>query len=68
MYLGKIIQDYYYFCCSEQASRKRFFWATIEKENVHPKCRECGKEVESVGHVASGCTGLAQREYQSKEA
>ena len=38
----------------------RFFWATIEKVDVHvdPKRRVCGKEVESVGHVASGCTGF----------
>ena len=26
----------------------------------------CGKEVESVGHLASGCGGLAQREYKRR--
>ena len=31
-----------------------FFRATIEKEDVDPKCRVSGKEVESVGHVVIG--------------
>ena len=26
----------------------------------------CGKEVESVGHLASGCSGLAGREYRRR--
>ena len=38
--------------------KQGFFWAMIEKENVDPKCRVCGKAVEFVGHVTSGCTGL----------
>ena len=29
-------------------------------------CRVCGKMVESVGHLASGCGGLAQREYKRR--
>ena len=29
-------------------------------------CRVCGKTVESVGHLASGCGGLAQREYKRR--
>ena len=44
----------------------RFFQATIEKEDVDPKCSVCGKVVGSAGHVASGCTGLVQREYRRK--
>jgi hypothetical protein len=31
-------------------------------EDVDPKCRVCGKEVELVGHLASGCWVLAQRD------
>ena len=34
--------------------RTRFFRATTEREDVDVKCRVCGKEVESVGHLASG--------------
>ena len=56
----------YVFAAQEQTLRTRFFCATIEREDVDPKCRVCCKEVESVGHVASGCSGLAQREYRRR--
>ena len=61
-YLGKGTEGYV-FVAQEQALQTRFFRATIEREDVDPKCRVCCKEVESVGHVGSGCSGLAQREY-----
>ena len=51
----------YVFAAQKQALRTRFFRATIEQEDVDPKCRVCCKEVELVGHVPSGCSGLAQR-------
>lgn len=35
----------------------------LRRNNINPQCRICGREVESVGYLASGCTGLAQREY-----
>ena len=64
-YLGKGIEGYV--CAAqEQALRTRFFRASIQGEKVDPKCRVCGKEVESVGHLASGCSGLAQREYRRR--
>jgi hypothetical protein len=64
-YLGKGTEGFV-FAAQEQALRTRFFRATIEKEDVDPRCRVCGKEVESVGHLASGCTCLAQREYRRR--
>lgn len=54
-YLGKRTEGYV-FAAQEQALR------TIENEDVDANCRVCGKEVESVGHVASGCTDMTQRE------
>ena len=33
---------------------------------MDPKYRICRKEVESVGHLASGCSGLAQKEYRRR--
>ena len=54
------------FKAQEQALRTRFFRASIEKEDVDPKCRMCGSEVESVGYLASGCSGLAQKEYRRR--
>ena len=64
-YLGKGTEGFV-FAAQEQALRTRFFRATIQKETVDPKCRVCGKEVESVGHLASGCSGLAQKEYKRR--
>ena len=64
-YLGKGTEGYV-FAAQEQALQTRFFRATIQQEDVDPKCRVCCKEVESVGHVASGCSGLAQREYRRR--
>ena len=64
-YFGKGTEGYV-FAAQEQALRTRFFRATIEREDVDPKCRVCCKEVESVGHEASGYSGLAQREYRTR--
>ena len=33
----------------------------IEKVDVDPKCRVCGKEVELVGHVATGREGAPEK-------
>lgn len=64
-YLGKTTEGYV--CAAqEQGLRTRFFRASIQKEAVDPTCRMCKKEVESVGHLASGCSGLAQREYRRR--
>lgn len=64
-YLGKGTEG---FVCAaqEQALRTRFFRATIQKEAIDPMCRVCGKEVESVGHLASGCSVLAQKQYKKR--
>ena len=64
-YLGKGTEGYV-LAAQEQAMRTRLFRTTIEQEDVDPKCRVCCKEVESVGHIASGCSGLAQREYRRR--
>ena len=54
------------FAAQEQGLNTRFFRAKITGEDVSPMCRVCGKTVESVGHLASGCGGLAQREYKRR--
>ena len=56
----------YLFAAQEQALRTRFFRKTIEHEDVDHLCRVCGKQVESVSHLASGCGGLAQKEYKRR--
>jgi len=54
------------FICAaqEQALRTRLFRKTIVGEDVVAECRICGKAGESVGHLVSGCSGLAQRAYK----
>ena len=64
-YLGKGTEGYV-FAAYEQALWPRFFRATIERGDVDPKCRVCGKEVESVGHLTSGYSWLAQRGYRRR--
>ena len=54
------------FAAQEQALRTRWLRAKIEGEDVDPNCRVCRNVVESVGHLASGCGGLAQREYKRR--
>ena len=62
--MGKSTEGYV-FAAQEWALQTSYFLATIEKGTVDQKCEVCGKEVESVGYVASGYTGLVHREYQS---
>ena len=64
-YLAKSTEAYL-FAAQEQALRTRFFRKTIEGEDCDGQCRVCGETVESVGHLASGCSGLAQKEYRRR--
>ena len=64
-YLSKS-KEAFVVAAQEQVLRTRFRRATIENEAVDPSCRVCGKQVESVGHLASGCSGLAGREYRRR--
>ena len=54
------------FAAQEQALNTRLFRRTILGEDVVGECRVCGKVAETVAHVASGCSGLAQREYRRR--
>ena len=54
------------FAAQEQALRTRWLRSKIEGEKVDPNCRVCGETVESVGHLASACGKLAQREYKRR--
>lgn len=64
-YLNKGTEGYV--CAAqEQALRTRFFRSSIQKEDIDQRCRVCSKEVESVGHLASGCSVLAQKAYKKR--
>ena len=63
-YLGKSMEGYV-FVTLEQALQRRCFGSQLRRRNVQlcKKYRMYGKELESVGHMTSGCTGLAQKEF-----
>ena len=44
----------------------KVYRSEIQGEDIDPLCRVCGKYGESVGHLASSCSGLAQREYKRR--
>ena len=48
----------------EQAIRTNNIRAEIDKTQENSKCRMCRKAEESVNHVLSECSKLAQKEYK----
>lgn len=54
------------FAAQEQALHTNWLKARIGGEGVDPKCRKCGKQAETVAHLASGCGELAQLEYKKR--
>ena len=47
-----------------QSIRTNLVKARIDKSQVDSLCRMCRKVDESIGHIASGCGKLAQKEYK----
>ena len=50
----------------EQAIRTNSIKAKIDRTQENSKCRMCGKAEESVNHVLSECSKLAQKEYKRR--
>ena len=48
----------------EQALRLNWVKRMIDKEECSPRCRMCDRENETVSHIVSECTQLAQNEYK----
>ena len=48
----------------EQALRTNSIKHTIDKQNISPLCRMCGKWPETVAHITSECQQLAGKEYK----
>ena len=56
-----------YVCAAqENALRTRKYCASILKEDCKEECRMCGDYPETVGHLVSACTKLAQTEYRRR--
>ena len=50
----------------EQALRTNYVKYNIDKTAESPLCRMCADKGESVGHIISECTKLAQKEYKRR--
>ena len=48
----------------DQATRTKYNKATIDKSQIDAKCRMCRDKNETVSHIVSGCSKLAQKEYK----
>ena len=50
----------------DQALRTNYIKATIDKFQIDAKCRMCRDKNETVRHIVSGCSKLAQKEYKKR--
>ena len=51
----------------EHAIRTNSIKAKIDKRPVFSKCRLCGTKEETVMHLVSGCSKLAQKQYKRRD-
>ena len=54
------------FASQEQALRTKWFRSAIQKEDIGQECRMCGLHKETVSHLVSGCSKLAQGPYKRR--
>ena len=54
------------FAAQENAIKTKYMRAKILGEGTDASCRVCQKDLETVGHLVSGCGVLAQREYKRR--
>ena len=50
----------------DQAIRTNYIKAKIDKSQTDAKCRMCRDKNETVSHILSGCSKLAQKEYKKR--
>ena len=50
----------------EQALRTRYIQKTIDGVNISPKCRKCNVKEETINHIVSECSALAQNQYKKR--
>ena len=50
----------------DQAIRTNYVKATIDRSQDDPNCRMCKQNNETISHIVSGCSKLAQKEYKKR--
>ena len=50
----------------DQALRTRYIQRAIDKQNISSKCRKCKEKDETINHIVSECSALAQHQYKKR--
>ena len=50
----------------EQALRTRYIQRTIDGADISSKCRKCNNKEETINHIVSECSALAQNQYKKR--
>ena len=50
----------------DQSLSTNYIKSKIHGQNISPKCRLCGDKDETIDHIVSGCSKLAQSEYKKR--
>ena len=50
----------------DQALRTRYIQRAIDGANISPKCRKCHDKNETINHITSECSALAQSQYKKR--
>ena len=50
----------------DQALRTRYIQRAIDGTNISPKCRKCNDKDETINHITSECSALAQTQYKKR--
>ena len=48
------------------AIKTRYIWAKIDKTQLTSRCNLCGDRDETINHIISKCSKLAQKEYKTR--
>ena len=51
----------------DQALRTRYIQRAIDKQNISSKCRKCNEKDETINHIVSECSALAQHQYKKRD-
>ena len=50
----------------DQALRTRYVQRAIDGTNISPKCRKCNQKDETINHITSECSAMAQTQYKKR--
>jgi len=63
---GKLKREALIIAAQDQAIRTKFIKTMVDKSQNDPKCRICMQNNETINHIVSSCSKLAQKEYKRR--